>query len=182
MIVLREVSGTRWLRLAASALDGGYGTDWVSTATFFIIAIGGIGSYAGGILADRVGRTPVAGWSMVISGSSALATTLLFGLSPLLVVPVFLLWGLTVVSDSAQFSTMVTETASAEHRGTALALQTGLGFLLTLVTIAGVPFLVEQWGWRWAFPWLAIGPALGVAAMVALRRSSFAPMLAGGKG
>jgi MFS family permease len=168
--------------LIASARDGGYSTGWVSTATFFIIAIGGIGSYGAGILADRVGRTPVAGGSMAISGSCAAASVVLFGLSPLLLIPVFLVWGLTVVSDSAQFSTMVTETVSPEHRGTALALQTGLGFLLTLVTIAGVPYLAEQWGWQWAFPWLAIGPLIGVAAMVALRRSSYAALLAGGRG
>ena len=168
--------------LTASAVEGGYGTGWVSTATFSIIAIGGIGSYVAGIWADRSGRTPIAGGSMAISGTCAAATVVVFGLSPLLIIPVFLVWGATVVSDSAQFSTMVTETASPEHRGTALSLQTGLGFLLTLVTIAGVPVLAEQWGWQWAFPWLAIGPALGVAAMVALRRSSFAPMLAGGKG
>ncbi len=168
--------------LAASALDGGYGTGWVSTATFFIIAIGGIGSYVAGIWADRSGRTPIAGGSMAISGTCAAATVVLFGLSPLIVVPVFLVWGAKEVSASAQFSTMVTETASPEHRGTALALQTGLGFLLTLITIGGVPILVEQWGWQWAFPWLAIGPAIGVAAMVALRRSNYAPMLAGGKG
>ncbi|MCH8899971.1 MAG: MFS transporter [Acidobacteria bacterium] len=168
--------------LAAGALAGGYSTGWVSTATFAIIAIGGIGSYGAGVMADRTGRTGVAGWSMAISGSCALLTPLLFGLSPLIVVAVFLVWGLTVVSDSAQFSTMVTETVSAELRGTALALQTGLGFLLTLVTIAGVPAIAERWGWQWAFPWLAIGPAIGVAAMVALRRSSFAVMLAGGRG
>ena len=168
--------------LAAGALAGGYSTGWVSTATFVIIAIGGIGAYWAGIIADRTGRTGVAGWSMAISGSCALLTPLLFGLSPLIVVGVFLVWGLTVVSDSAQFSTMVTETVSAELRGTALALQTGLGFLLTLVTIAGVPAIAAQWGWQWAFPWLAIGPAIGVGAMVALRRSSYAVMLAGGRG
>jgi len=155
---------------------------WVSTATFFIIVVGGVGSYGAGILADRTGRTLIAGGSMAISGASAAATVLLFGLSPLIILPIFLIWGLTVVSDSAQFSTMVTETVSPEHRGTALALQTGLGFLLTLVTIAGVPYLAERWGWQWAFPWLAIGPALGVAAMVALKRSSYAATLAGGRG
>jgi MFS family permease len=168
--------------LAAGALAGGYSTGWVSTATFAIIAIGGIGSYGAGIMADRTGRTVVAGWSMAISGSCALLTPLLFGLSPLIVVAVFLVWGLTVVSDSAQFSTMVTEMVSAELRGTALALQTGLGFLLTLVTIAGVPAIAERWGWQWAFPWLAIGPAIGVGAMLVLRRSSYAAMLAGGRG
>ncbi|MFB3049298.1 MAG: MFS transporter, partial [Acidimicrobiia bacterium] len=159
-----------------------YSTRWVSTATFAIIAIGGIGSFGAGIMADRTGRTGVAGWSMAISGSCALLTPVLFGLSPLIIVAVFLVWGLTVVSDSAQFSTMVTEMVSAELRGTALALQTGLGFLLTLVTIAGVPAIAERWGWQWAFPWLAIGPAIGVGAMLVLRRSSYAAMLAGGRG
>jgi MFS family permease len=168
--------------LAESARDGGYSTRWVSTATFFIIAIGGLGSYGAGVLADRAGRTLIAGGSMVVSGSCAAATVLLFGVSPMIVIPIFLLWGLTVVSDSAQFSTMVTETASPERRGTALALQTGLGFLLTLVTISGVPAVAERYGWQWAFPWLAIGPAVGVSAMVALRRSEFAAMLAGGRG
>jgi MFS family permease len=168
--------------LIESARDGGLGTGWVSPTTFAIIGVGGVGSYLAGILADRTGRTLIAGGSMAISGSCAAATMLLFGRSPLFVVPVFLVWGLTVVSDSAQFSTMVTETTSAEHRGTALALQTGLGFLLTLVTIAGVPLLAERWGWQWAFPWLALGPAVGVAAMVALKRSSYAVRLAGGRG
>ncbi len=168
--------------LAASASEGGFGDAWVSTATFAIIAVGGFGSYAAGLLADRVGRTLVAGGSMAISGSCAAASVALFGLSPLLVVPVFLLWGLTVVSDSAQFSTMVTETAAPEQRGTALALQTGLGFLLTVVTIAGVPALADRFGWQWAFPWLALGPAVGVAAMAQLKRSAYAAMLAGGRG
>jgi MFS family permease len=168
--------------LIESAGDGGLGTGWVSVTTFAIIAIGGLGSYVAGVLADRTGRTVIAGGSMAISGSCAAATVFLFGRSPLVVVPVFLVWGLTVVSDSAQFSTMVTETVSSEHRGTALALQTGLGFLLTLVTIAGVPVLAERWGWQWAFPWLALGPAAGVAAMVALKRSSYAVRLAGGRG
>ena len=119
---------------------------------------------------------------MAISGASAIATLFFFGRSPLLVIPLFLVWGATVVADSAQFSTMVTETANDERRGTALTLQTALGFLLTLVTIRGVPLFAEAFGWQWAFPWLAIGPALGIVAMIALRRSSAARMLAGGIG
>lgn len=93
-----------------------------------------------------------------------------------------LLWGLTVVADSAQFSTMVTETAPDEVRGTALTLQTAVGFLLTLVTIRWVPELAESLSWRWAFPVLALGPALGVVAMVRLKRSSYAAQLARGRG
>jgi sugar phosphate permease len=119
---------------------------------------------------------------MAISGTCALLTPLVFGAAPLVVVGLFIVWGVTVVADSAQFSTMVTETADDEYRGTALALQTAVGFLLTLVTIKGVPFLADNWGWQWAFPVLAVGPALGVMAMVRLKRSPVAAKLAGGLG
>ena len=119
---------------------------------------------------------------MAVSGSCALATPLIFGLSPWLVVPVFVVWGFAVVADSAQFSAMVTETAGDTYRGTALTLQTALGFLLTLITIRGVPILADVWGWRWAFPWLALGPALGILAMVSLKRSPESARLAGGLG
>jgi MFS family permease len=168
--------------LAASALAGGYGDGWVPVATFAIIASGGIGSMAAGVLADRIGRTKVAGGAMAISGTCALLTPLVFSASPVLVIGLFLVWGVTVVADSAQFSTMVTETADDEYRGTALALQTAIGFLLTLVTIKGVPLLADSWGWRWAFPLLAVGPLLGVVAMVRLKRSPEAAKLAGGLG
>ncbi len=168
--------------LTASAVAGGYSTGWVPTATFMIIAIGGAGAWLAGIAADRRGRTLVAGASMAVSGTCALLTPLVFGLNPVLVVPLFLVWGFSVVADSAQFSTMVTETADATTRGTALTLQTALGFLLTLVTIRGIPWLAEDWGWQWAFPILALGPAVGIAAMVALKRSPQTAQLAGGAG
>jgi len=168
--------------LAASAIESGVGYGSVSLITFSVIAIGGLGSWWAGILADRIGRTRVAGGAMVISGGCALATALVFGSTPWIVVPLSLIWGLTVVADSAQFSTMVTETAEDEIRGTALTLQTAVGFLLTLVTIRGVPALAESIGWRWAFPALALGPAFGVAAMVRLARSPMAARLAEGRG
>ncbi len=168
--------------LTASAAAAGAGNGWISVATFAIIAVGGLGAWAAGVLADVRGRTLVAGASMVVSGTCALLTPLIFGLHPLVVVPVFLVWGFSVVADSAQFSTMVTETADDASRGTALTLQTALGFLLTLVTIRGVPILADAVTWRWAFPILALGPLLGVLAMVRLRRSPMAARLAGGLG
>jgi sugar phosphate permease len=107
---------------------------------------------------------------MAVSGVCALVTPVVFGRSARLVVPLFLVWGLSVVADSAQFSAMVTETADDEVRGTALTLQTAVGFLLTLVTIRGVPLLAEAWSWQWAFPILGLGPVLGVVAMVRFHR------------
>ncbi len=168
--------------LAASAAVAGVSYGSIPVVTFFVIAAGGIGSYLFGRLADMRGRTVSAGLSMAISGTIALISPLLFGASPWVVVPLFLLWGFTVVADSAQFSAMVTETASADARGTALTLQTALGFLLTLVTIRSVPLVVDAWGWRWSFLGLAVGPALGVVAMVRLRHSPIAARLAGGRG
>jgi len=156
--------------LLASAQAGGYSTGWVSTATFAVIAIGGVGSWWAGTLADRFGRERIAAGAMAISGTSALLSPFVFGRAPWLVMMLFLVWGLSVVADSAQFSALVTETAEDRFRGTALTLQTAVGFLLTLVTIRGVPMIAESLGWQWAFPWLAIGPALGIAAMVRLAR------------
>ncbi|MCP4964411.1 MAG: MFS transporter [bacterium] len=166
----------------ASAATAGIGDGWVSVSTFAVIAIGGAGAWIAGIVADRRGCTLVAGGSMAISATCALLSPFVFGLTPWIVVPVFLIWGATVVSDSAQFSAMVTETVSSTYRGTALTLQTAVGFLLTLVTIRGVPLLADAWGWRWAFPVLALGPLLGIAAMVRLRKSVHAVKLAGGLG
>ncbi len=168
--------------LAASAADAGRGDGYVPTATFFVIAAGGLGAWLFGRWADRFGRTRLAGLSMLISGLAGLATPLVFGFSPVVVVPLFLVWGFAVVADSAQFSAMVTEISDDETRGSALALQTALGFLLTLVTIRGVPLIADELTWRWAFPVLALGPAIGIAAMVALKRSSHAAALAGGRG
>lgn len=168
--------------LTASAASAGVSYGSVPVITFFVIAIGGIGSWWAGLLADRLGRTRVAGAAMIVSGSCAVVSAFAFGAGPWLVVPLMLLWGMTVVADSAQFSAMVTETAEAETRGTALTLQTALGFLLTLVTIRAVPAIAEAATWRWAFPILALGPTLGTLAMVRLARSPMASQLAGGRG
>jgi MFS family permease len=168
--------------LVASSEAAGASYGSVPVITFFVVAVGGLGAWLAGVWADRYGRTLVAGASMAVSGSCAALTPLLFGASPVVVIPVFLVWGFAVVADSAQFSTMVTETADDELRGTALTLQTAIGFLLTLVTIRGVPLLAEMWSWRWAFPVLALGPAVGVVAMVHLKRSPHGAALAGGRG
>ncbi len=169
-----------FLAASAEASGGSYGS--VSVITFFVVGIGGLGAWLAGKWADRYGRSLVAGGSMAVSGTCAALTPVIFGASPIVVVPVFLVWGFAVVADSAQFSTMVTETADDALRGTALTLQTAVGFLLTLVTIRGVPMLAEAWSWQWAFPILALGPALGVVAMVLLKRSPMATQLAGGRG
>ena len=166
---------------ASFALTGQPATS-ASLAAFAVIGIGGAGSLLAGRFADRVGRTTVTTLSLAVSGLCALGVGLLFGQHPALLLALCLLWGFAVVADSAQFSACVSELCDPKYTGTALTLQTSLGFLLTLVTIRMVPPLVDWVGWPWAFAVLAIGPAMGVWAMVTLRRSAAAAKLAGGRG
>jgi MFS family permease len=136
---------------------------------FAAIAVGGIGCVVGGKLADRIGRERLTIWSMALSGACA-ALIGIAAPAPRVAVVVAMVWGLAVVADSAQFSALVTELAPPHAVGTALTLQTSLGFLLTMVSIQLVPRLAGALGWRWAFVVLAGGPALGILAMDRLRR------------
>ncbi len=150
-------------------------------ATFATMAVGAIGCLGAGYLADRMGRTTLTIASMLISGTCALSVGFLFGASPWLLTILCLVWGLTVVSDSAQFSASVAELAKPEIVGTMLTLQTSIGFTLTLITIHLMPYAVDLLGWHYAFAPLAIGPFLGVWAMFKLRAHPDAIKLAGGR-
>ncbi len=149
--------------------------------TFAVVGSGAVGCWLGGKYADRVGRTLVTSAAMVVSGVCSLAVGVVFGRSLALLLPLLLVWGVSVVADSAQFSTAVSELAPAEHVGTALTLQTSLGFLLTCITIYLLPGVAARIGWRWSMSVLALGPACGVGAMLALRRRPEALRLAGGR-
>ena len=151
-------------------------------ATFGVMGLGGIlGCIAGGLMADRLGRTALTMGAMSASGLSAILAGLLFGASPYILVVVCLIWGITIIADSAQFSASVTELSEPEYIGTMLTVQTCAGFLLTLVTIHLMPLLVETAGWSIAFAILALGPVFGVVSMGLLRARPEARKLAGGR-
>ena len=142
----------------------------VSLIAFGTIAIGGLGCVWGGLAADRRGRERLVILAMALSGSCALLIPFAFGRSLWILAPLAWAWGFFVIADSAQFSVLVTEAVPAHAVGTALTVQTSLGFLLTMVSIQLVPPVAARVGWRWAFMMLAIGPALGIAAIRRLRR------------
>jgi len=150
-------------------------------AAFATIASGAIGAVGAGYLADRLGRTTLTIVSMAISGSCAAGVGVLFGGPPAALVAVCLVWGITIVADSAQFSASIAELADRTRVGTMLTLQTALGFTLTLATIHLMPPLVAALGWRYAFVPLALGPAVGVWAMARLRAHPRSAALAGGR-
>ncbi len=155
--------------IRASFLAAKSATVPAEFASFLVIGCGAAGCVAGGLLADRVGRTVVTSWAMAISGTCCLVIGFLFGGNPFLLLLVAAIWGATVVADSAQFSACVTELGDPQYLGTALTMQTCIGFLLTTVSIQLIPYFVQRWGWQYAFAILAPGPLLGVIAMLRLR-------------
>ena len=147
--------------LAIAAADR-IGERAVDFAAFGAIAIGGLGCVWGGFAADRVGRDRVVNLAMAVSGVCCVLVGFTLGAPFWVIVLLTWIWGFFVVADSAQFSAMVTEVAPAESVGTALTLQTSLGFLLTMVTIQAVPAVVDTVDWKWAFTFLALGPVVGI--------------------
>lgn len=143
-----------------------------SLAAFVAIGSGAIGCALAGYIADRIGRARVAMWAMIVSAACSALTVVVFGRAPFLLYALIVLWGFSVVADSAQFSALVSEYAPRDHIGTALTLQTCVGFLLTMVTIEMLPRVADATSWKWASLLLVPGPVLGALAMVRLAQKS----------
>ena len=154
----------------AAAGDGDPSKTAVELAAFAAIGLAGLaGCILGGIVADVRGRAAVTIWSMAVSGTCCVVAAALYGLAPAVVVILMLVWGTAVVADSAQFSTALTEVADPEYVGTAVTAQTAIGFAITVVSIRLLPTVRDAVGWRYAFLFLAVGPALGIVAMARVR-------------
>jgi sugar phosphate permease len=168
--------------LAASAViseSGREPANIVSLIAFGTIAVGGLGCVWGGLYADRYSRERLVTISLIASGTCSLIVGLFFGKSLFVLAPIALVWGFFVVADSAQFSALVTESVPSHAVGTALTVQTSIGFLLTMITIQLVPAIAARTGWQWAFAMLAVGPAAGIASIRALTRLRSSPDTSG---
>ena len=151
--------------LAASAGGRYRAPRAISLLAFATIAIGGFGSVWGGIFADKRGRERLVAISLLMSGACCLLSGFLFGGPMWVLGALAMVWGFFVIADSAQFSTLVTESVPAHAVGTALTVQTSLGFLLTMLPMQIVPLVAQRAGWRWSFAVLALGPIAGIAAI-----------------
>nr|WP_250810058.1 MFS transporter [Neorhizobium tomejilense] len=172
------------LAYLTAALDkGGTGiSSEASLLTFIAVASGVFGCFAGGVLSDRFGRTATTAGLMIVSGACALSIGFVFDGPFWLLALVVIVWGISIIGDSAQFSAAVTELADRNYIGTALSLQMGMGFALTIFMIWLMPHLAALLGgWRWTFALLAVGPIFGAASMLILRRRPEAIRLAGGR-
>lgn len=160
-----------YVAVAYAAWSPGADTVWVVGLTAFVVIgpAGAVGCVLGGRWADRHGRALVAMVAMLVSAGCAVASVAVFGAHPAVLGVLLLIWGAAVIADSAQFSAALSEVADPRYVGTALTVQTALGFLLTVLTIQALPLLADAVGWRAAMPLLALGPLLGAVAMSRLR-------------
>jgi MFS family permease len=151
-------------------------------AAFAVIGLAGAGgALLGGWVADRYGRTLTTIGAMAASSLCALVIGWTFQGPPWLTVAVALIWGATVIADSAQFSASVTELSPPAIVGSAVTFQLAVGFLITVASINLIPWLRDVVSWHWAFAFLSIGPLLGILAMARLRRDASAVRLARGR-
>lgn len=171
-----------FLAYAGSAAVDINGLTNASLLTFAVIAMGAPGCILGGWLADRIGRCFTTIVMMGVSGASALLIGFFFSGPLWLFSLVALLWGFSVVADSAQFSAAVTELSDTRLVGSSLAFQMGVGFSITMITIWLTPIVAEALGsWRWTFVMLVPGPVIGIVAMTLLRRDKRAVLMSGGR-
>ena len=143
-----------------------------ATAFVAIGVAGALGAVLGGSIADRIGRVRLIVVALAVSGACCICSALVYGSSPVIVAVVLLVWGAAVIADSAQFSAALTELTDVRYTGTALTAQLAIGFLITVASIRFVPWFAGEVGWRFALVPLALGPLLGIAAVVPLRRPS----------
>ncbi|SEL46379.1 Nitrate/nitrite transporter NarK [Pseudoxanthomonas sp. GM95] len=152
----------------AALAEQGSGLN-AAALTFAVIASGALGCVLAGRAADRFGRARTAALAMMVSAACCVAMPWVFDGPAWLFVGVALVWGVSVIADSAQFSALVSEHADPRFVGTALTLQVGLGYVLTAATLWGLPLLARGLGsWQWTLLVLAPGPLLGIWAMAKL--------------
>ncbi len=165
-----------WISVAltvsfATQLPQTQAEDLAKITTFAVIGLGAISCPLAGLVADRIGKAELTIIAMAISGVSAILFALTFGGAIWLTIAIAILWGIFIIPDSAQFSALVADHASADKAGSLMTFQTALGFTLTTITVQLTPLIVAKTGWPLLMASLALGPAFGIYSMWKLRRN-----------
>ncbi|MFN3260516.1 MAG: MFS transporter [Pikeienuella sp.] len=164
-----------WVAVAAAAgyaahMESAEAARLAALTAFLAIGIGALTCAPAGWLADRIGKARVAAGAMVGSGACALAVAAAHGGPIWLSFLLILLWGALVIPDSAQFSALIADAAPPALAGSLMAMQTALGFALTILTVQLAPVAAAAFGWTAVLAAMALGPLFGVLALRPLLR------------
>jgi MFS family permease len=174
-----ELLGVRnWLLaflVTAPAVAAAGGTALAGTLVGVMMAVGGAGNLVGGWLSDRIGRAPTVALALAVSGTVSVSIVALGGLPLPALVVVLLVYGVALTADSAPTSTAVTEAVDDDRVGTALSVQSFVGFFATVVSPVVFGLALDYAGFGVAFATLALGAAAGLACAVALSRLTDTP-------
>ena len=139
--------------------------------TFLVIAVGFIGCAVGGVVSVRAGSARVAALQLAVSGGCCLLSPLMLAAPLPLFLAFLLLWGITVVGDSPQFSALNAENAPREYVGSALTMVNSIGFLITIASIQLASSMLPYIGIEYLFWLLVPGPVIGLWALKPLLRA-----------
>jgi MFS family permease len=103
--------------------------------SFLIIAAGSISCIAGGYFSIRVGSAKVATTALFISGICCFISPFIYQLPLGVFLGILFIWGLAVIPDSPQFSTLVANYAPEHLKGTALKIYNSIGFTISTISL-----------------------------------------------
>ncbi|MGC4104330.1 MFS transporter [Ferruginibacter sp.] len=139
----------------------------VSLFSFWIIALGGIACMVSGVLSQRWGTKRIAAIALFLSGSCCIVSPLfLFSSNTTLLIGFLFFWGWMVIADSPLFSALVAQNVPEHSRGTLITMVTCIGFAITIISIQLIKMLSATISPQYIYLLLAIGPVLGLTALL----------------
>jgi MFS family permease len=142
--------------------------------SFLAIAMGALGSVIGGYLSGKMGSAKVAAYALLVSGICCFISPFSYSMPVILFLVLLFIWGLTVVPDSPQFSTLVAQYAPDELRGTALTIYNSIGFAITTVSLYVMDRVFHFpgfFGKENTFMLLGLGALIGLPSTIRLIRN-----------
>jgi predicted MFS family arabinose efflux permease len=137
----------------------------IPVLSFLVIAVGALSCIVGGYISMRIGNAKTAFIALSVSFVCCLFSPMLFLLPPFFFMAYMFVWGMAVIADSPQFSTLIAQAANPETKGTALTIGNSIGFFITIISIQYTNSFLRFFEHRYVYLMLAIGPLLGLIAM-----------------
>jgi MFS family permease len=134
-----------------------------------IISSGSFACVIGGYVALKKGSSNVAFVTLSISFCCCLLSVFVVQMPVTIFIAFMLIWGMAIIADSPQFSTLVAQNTPAEIKGSALTIINAMGFFVTIISIQVIGVLAQFVSPVYLYAFLGIGPALGLLSMRRLR-------------